>query len=99
MLNRLGAAIPDGLVFALKGDTEVKANITQLKAAKRPRPLVLRANVGDCLTITFENAIPQTQFASQTNTTGELSFHIQGVEWVAGAQDDGAFAGVNNSTP
>ena len=57
MLNRLGAAIPDGLIFALKRDTQVNAGITQLKPGKRPRPLVLRANVGDCLTITFENGV------------------------------------------
>ena len=104
MLNRLGAAIPDGLIFALKSDTESNSGTTQLKPTKRPRPLVLRANVGDCLTITFENAIPQSQFpgpthvGTPTNTTSELSLHIQGVEWVAGAQDDGAFAGVNNSS-
>ena len=104
MLNRLGAAIPDGLIFALKSDTESNSGTTQLKPTKRPRPLVLRANVGDCLTITFENAIPQSQFpgpthvGTPTNTTSELSLHVQGVEWVAGAQDDGAFAGVNNSS-
>ncbi|KAF5407342.1 MAG: hypothetical protein Udaeo2_25520 [Candidatus Udaeobacter sp.] len=65
MLNRLGAAIPDGLIFALKSDTESNSGPTQLKPTKRPRPLVLRANVGDCLTITFENAIPQSQFRAR----------------------------------
>src|SRR5436309_16034591 len=51
MLNRLGAAIPDGLVFALKADTAMVNGWLQLKPGKRPRPLVLRANVGDCLNI------------------------------------------------
>ncbi len=103
MLNRLGAAIPDGLIFALKRDTQVNANLTQLKPGKRPRPLVLRANVGDCLTITFENAIPQANFGTtqapgaSTGTT-EVSLHIQGTEWMSGTQDDGAFVGANNSS-
>src|SRR5262245_49557680 len=60
MLNRLGAAIPNGMIFALRRDT-VNG---QLRADKRPRPIVLRANVGDCLTIKFENAIPVSNFAS-----------------------------------
>jgi manganese oxidase len=103
MLNRLGAVIPDGLIFALKRDTEVKAGITQLKQNKRPRPLVLRANVGDCVTITFENAIPPANFVttitpSASTATTEVSLHIQGTEWVNGTQDDGSFVGVNNSS-
>src|SRR5262245_10796650 len=103
MMNRLGAAIPDGLIFALKRDTQVNAGTTQLKPGKRPRPLVLRANVGDCLTITFENAIPLANFGTtlvpgaSTGTT-EVSLHIEGTEWVAGTQDDGAFVGANNSS-
>src|SRR6185295_9914514 len=60
MLNRLGAAIPDGLIFALRSDVDTVSN--RLKADKRPRPLVLRANVGDCLRITFANSIPEAKF-------------------------------------
>src|SRR5262245_42139221 len=103
MLNRLGAAIPDGLVFALKRDTQVVGGITQLKPERRPRPLVLRANVGDCLTVTFENAIPVASFGTTqapgaaTGTT-EVSLHIQGTEWVSGTQDDATFVGVDNSS-
>src|SRR5437868_3993334 len=51
MLNRLGAVIPNGAVFALENDTD--QSHTHLRPGKRPRPLVLRANVGDCLKITF----------------------------------------------
>lgn len=110
MLNRMGAAIPDGLIFALKSDTVDKAG-KQLRSGKRPRPLVLRANVGDCLRITFTNSISQSDFeisklppppppqppGAPAGTT-EVSLHIQGVEWVEGPQDDGSFAGVNNSS-
>src|SRR6185295_5862470 len=82
MLNRLGAAIPDGLIFALRSDTNLPGQTT-LRAGKRPRPLVLRANVGDCLTIAFQNLIPANTFSSTTlpgSSTGttEVSLHVQG---------------------
>src|ERR1700730_11319837 len=104
MLNRLGAAIPSGLVFALKGDT---VSGPQLKPNKRPRPLVLRANVGDCLTIMLTNLIPPDAFKITTNpppapvppfNTSEISIHVQGMEWVTGSKDDGSFVGKNNSS-
>lgn len=103
MLNRLGAAIPSGMIFALRRDTVGELG-KQLRADKRPRPLVLRANVGDCLTIKFENSIPPANFASPpppataTSTTSEVSIHVQGMEWVNGTGDDGSFVGKNNSS-
>lgn len=103
MLNRLGAAIPGGMVFALRRDT-VGGLGKQLRADKRPRPLVLRANVGDCLTIKFENSIPKSNFisppppATATSTTSEVSLHVQGMEWVTGPGDDGSFVGANDSS-
>ncbi len=61
MLNRMGAAIPNGLMFALAQDLDPSGK--RLRPGKRPRPLVLRANVGDCLTINFWNLVqpPPTQ--------------------------------------
>lgn len=103
MLNRLGAVIPDGLIFVLQRDTVVVNGQIQLRPGKRPRPLVLRANVGDCLTINFTNAIPTTNFTnaqktfSKTGTT-EVSLHVQGMEWVTGPGDDGSFVGKNASS-
>jgi manganese oxidase len=101
MLNRLGAAIPGGMIFALRRDT-VGGLGKQLRADKRPRPIVLRANVGDCLTIKFENAIPPNNFnsppVSPTSTTSEVSLHVEGMEWVTGTSDDGSFVGKNNSS-
>ncbi|MGH8508260.1 MAG: copper oxidase [Gammaproteobacteria bacterium] len=105
MLNRLGAALPDGLVFALKRDTVAGlGNQLRLRADKRPRPIVLRANVGDCLKITLTNSIPKSSFnvppppATPTGTTSEVSIHVQGLEWVAGSGDDGSFVGKNTSS-
>ncbi len=103
MLNRLGAAVPDGLVFALKGDTVGTGHQVQLRPGKRARPLVLRANVGDCLRITFTNSIPASDFGSTklpgaATGTQEVSLHVQGMQWVEGSQDDGSFVGVNDSS-
>ena len=103
MLNRLGASVPDGLVFALKSDTLGAGDNVRLRDDKRPRPLVLRANVGDCLTITFTNAIPKAKFETTKNagaktSTTEVSLHVQGMQWVTGPGDDGSFVGRNNSS-
>src|SRR5216683_5195755 len=80
MLNRMGAAIPDGLIFALKSDTTLVNGWLQLSPNKRPRPLVLRANVNDCLNITFTNSVPKNNFtktkASAATGTTEVSLHI-----------------------
>lgn len=103
MLNRLGAAMPGGMIFALRRDT-VGGLGKQLRADKRPRPIVLRANVGDCLTVKFENSIPPNNFisppppATATSTTSEVSLHVEGMEWVTGTSDDGSFVGKNNSS-
>src|SRR5215216_6440217 len=93
MLNRLGATIPNGFVFALRSDT-IKTGLgnIQLRPGKRPRPIVLRANVGDCLRISFQNGIPASNFGQQAATpqspaiaTTEVSLHIQGQEWAVGS--------------
>ncbi|HET7287684.1 MAG TPA: hypothetical protein VFI71_09445, partial [Pyrinomonadaceae bacterium] len=103
MLNRLGATIPNGFVFALRGDTVTNNGGIWLRPGKRPRPIVLRANVGDCLQISFQNAIPAAKFAQSTPqsppvATTEVSLHIQGQEWALGPADDGSFVGKNNSS-
>src|SRR5215212_10277692 len=106
MLNRLGATIPNGFVFALRGDT-IKTGLgnLQLRPGKRPRPIVLRANVGDCLRVSFQNAIPASNFGPQAASaqspaiaTTEVSLHIQGQEWAVGSADDGSLVGRNNSS-
>jgi hypothetical protein len=62
--NRWGAFNPAGMMYALRRDVVpidaarglVPGNV-QLKPGKRPRPLVLRVNEGDCLQITFQNLL------------------------------------------
>lgn len=105
-LNRLGTVMPGGMVFALRRDT-VGGQGMQLRADKRARPLVLRANVGDCIEITLTNNIPAANFKitqpaptppGQPYQTPEVSLHVQGMEWVTGAKDDGSFVGKNDSS-
>ncbi len=68
MYNRLGAAQPTGMVFALLSDLDTAIDNTQpipdnllgnvrLRDGKRPRPIVLRANKGNILKITFTNLL------------------------------------------
>jgi hypothetical protein len=78
---------------------------------KRPRPLVLRANEGDCLTIVFTNLlnptalqvpVPSGSTASnppaQQPSTREAGIHVQGLNWVCRPQDDGSNVGGNVSS-
>ncbi len=116
-LNRLGASLPGGMIYALRRDVvpnsgsgELVAGQVQLDPKHRPRPLVLRARVGDCLHIKFENLLtpeplgpngqqacnPQTQYPEQT-CTRSAGVHIYGMdETVAnGTLQDGSFVGAN----
>ncbi|HEX8501288.1 MAG TPA: Ig-like domain-containing protein [Pyrinomonadaceae bacterium] len=62
--NRFGAFNPGGMMYALERDVVaidgarglVSGNV-QLRPDKRPRPLVLRMNEGDCLQVTFRNLL------------------------------------------
>ncbi len=62
--NRWGAFNPIGMMFALRRDVEstdgtpdLKPGKVRLREDKRPRPLVLRANKGDCIKIAFTNLL------------------------------------------
>ncbi len=67
MWNRFGAFNPGGMMFALRDDvvsistggdsSHLKPGSVQLRSTKRPRPLVLRVNEGQCLEVLFENLL------------------------------------------
>jgi manganese oxidase len=67
--NRLGTFQSGGMIFALERDiqsndkmlTGLYAGKVMLRANKRPRPIVLRMNAGDCLDIHFNNLLSVTQ--------------------------------------
>lgn len=102
MLNRLGAAMPNAQIFALENDVDMKQ--LQLKGYKRARPIVLRANVGDCLYITLTNAIyqyPALPSQGDKNSpfpilgTTQVSVHVQGMNLVDAITSDGSLMGAN----
>src|SRR5215212_11203310 len=62
--NRLGAVQPQGMIYALRRDVVpidasrgLVAGNVRLRPDKRPRPLILRMNVGDCLEVAFQNLL------------------------------------------
>lgn len=117
MVNRLGAALPQGMVFALTRDVvpldsngnPLKTNCEQttctkgnviLRPSKRPRPFVLRMNVGQCLQINFINLLNSTQVNSSQPTTRTAGIHVNGLQLIPGTTgtgigSDGSFVGSN----
>lgn len=71
-INRIGAFKTSGMMFALKSDVvpvdgsdgPLVAGKVTLRPDKRPRPLVLRMNVGDCLTVNFTNLLAPSTVVS-----------------------------------
>src|SRR6476660_2549401 len=67
--NRLGVFQSGGMIFALRRDVvsnaggayDLQPGKVMLRPSKRPRPMVLRMNVGDCLEIAFQNLLAPTQ--------------------------------------
>jgi hypothetical protein len=103
--NRIGAGLPNGMIFALAGDvesmqagvtdwTQWKAGQVQLKSYKRARPLVLRVNRGQCLEVEFRNLVTPAAVSTQP-TTRAASLHVQGLNWATAATDDGSWVGAN----
>jgi hypothetical protein len=94
--NRLGANIPHGQMYVLERDivpsnypfggiqppdpSKFKPGKVRLRSYKRPRPITLRANVGDTLEIHLRNLLPETiPVKNWTNTAG---VQIMGLDWL-----------------
>lgn len=89
-LNGWGDHIPDGMMYAL-GNSDASPSLQQLRAEPgRATPLVMRAAVGDCIKVTFTNAIPGRR----------VGMHVDGVaKAVTGAEaSDGARIGNNDDS-
>ena len=92
MLNRLGAAQPAGMIFALQRDivpaksgTPIAAGNAQLRAGKRPRPIVLRMNVGDTLTVYFKNYLTPYNTADSSSKLYPYGLPISQGQLVSGS--------------
>ena len=94
VLNRLGAFNPAGMLYALREDVVLDdgAPLTdadwsrapghvKLRPGKRPRPLVLRANEGDCLEVTLHNlltpAVPEFREGGAAVYGGKVIAHME----------------------
>src|SRR5215213_7311343 len=94
MYNRLGTVNPGGMIYALKKDLvaidPVKglvAGNVRLRSDKRPRPIVLRMNSGDCLRITFTNLLSASPLSDQP-ATRSAGVHVIGMELVGSLGSD-----------
>jgi manganese oxidase len=101
MYNRLGAVNPGGMIYALKQDViaidaakGIVAGNVRLRSDKRPRPIVLRMNSGDCLRITFTNLLSSLPIDDQP-ATRSAGVHVIGMELVNGIGSDGSNVGTN----
>jgi len=116
-LNRIGAWVPSGMIYALKDDVvsdgtagPLQPGHVQLRPDRRPRPLVLRVNWQQCLTITLWNMLPPGPTATvtangQTGTpaypaTRAVGLHVNGLELTGpaatGVDNDSSYVGRND---
>ena len=109
--NRIGAANPAGMIYALRrdvvdvatGKTEAQGGTltpgrVALRPDKRPRPLVLRMNVRDCLTINFQNLVNPARVNDNQPITRNVGLHVTGLQLVTSIADDGSNVGANASS-
>jgi manganese oxidase len=90
--NRFGAFNPEGLIYALRQDVVDlsgkpigdggEPGRVRLRPDKRPRPLVLRVNEGDCLRVKFTNLLAPRP----PNETIVVQDPIDGSELVVGRE-------------
>ena len=80
------------------------AGNVQLRPGKRPRPIALRLNVGDCLQVNFTNLLApdpanvNSFAANNAPATRTASTHIMGLQLVGTILSDGSNVGQNQSS-
>ncbi|NOT29091.1 MAG: copper oxidase [Planctomycetes bacterium] len=102
--NRLGAFLPSGMVYALARDVVARdgarplgpGNAT-LRPDKRPRPIVLRMNEGDCLEVTFTNWLATNRADNEQPLTRAASLVVDGLSLVGSIASGGLNLGQNAS--
>lgn len=105
--NRYGVLDPEGMMYALREDVvergtgllesqggKLAAGKVQLRSDKRPRPLTLRMNVGDCLSINFQNLLRTAPGTTQP-ATRSAGISVLGMQLRNSILDDGSNVGKN----
>ena len=93
--------VPNGTTptpcFVLENTPQAcKAGQVMLRGSKRPRPLVLRVNIGDDLEIHFRNLLaPATRNGWANTVTRRAGVHVVGLQWSKSSADDGSYVGAN----
>src|SRR5262249_45384731 len=105
MLNRLGTVRPGGMIYALASDVipidagaPLAPGNVMLRPDRRPRPVVLRVNVGDCLDLQFDNLLLARAPDPIQPVTSQAGVHIEGLELRDSIVDDGTWVGQNPSS-
>ncbi len=97
VLNRYGAFMPAGTLYALKDDVVRRdgqpidwdhpitaAGLVKLRSDKRPRPMILRVNEGDCLEVRLTNLLapvaPEERSGGPEQMDGKVPAHTQDAE-------------------
>ena len=71
--NDAGDHDPDGVTYVLEEDAEAVRN-----GDMNPEPLIIRANLGECVEITLQNEIPEEFDLSISAHTHFVGFDVQG---------------------
>src|SRR4029077_8623471 len=96
----------DGELKSIESELPALCGKVRLRDDKRARPLVLRANKGDCLEITFANLLstePSLEFSDQVKKKWPLptrwaGLHATGMELVGDRNSDSSWVGTNENS-
>jgi hypothetical protein len=89
---------PDkGKALTLLPASSAQPGNVMLRPDKRPRPLVLRANVGDCLEIHFQNLLTPQRVDDNQPADRNVGIHVNGLQVVDAITSNGAFVGQSPS--
>ena len=89
---------PEGVANAAGQVGQLLPGQVELRPDKRPRPIVLRASVGDCLQVNFQNLLSASPLFDDAVADRNVGFHPEGLELVGGITDDASFVGRNPSS-
>ncbi|MGE5830292.1 MAG: hypothetical protein ACM30G_18295, partial [Micromonosporaceae bacterium] len=82
-----------GVALTRLPESAAVAGNVMLRSDKRPRPLVLRANVGDCLAIRFQNLLALQRTDNEQPVDRHVGVHVGGMQVVDAITSNGAFVG------